>query len=74
MFIDCFTFQNLESSLKRGEPILHTSLKSLGEMALHFPSLFETKHKAIVREFVVKELLMKDMVSLNLDLRKSVSK
>ena len=59
--------QNLVESLKRGEPMIHTTLTSLGEMALHLPSLFETKHKDIVREFVVKDLLMKDLVGFNIN-------
>ena len=45
-------------------PLLLTTLTALGEMALLAPTLFETQRPAIVRDFVVKELLMKDRVSL----------
>ena len=45
-------------------PLLLTTLTALGEIALLAPALFETQRPAIVRDFVVKELLMKDRVSL----------
>jgi len=44
-------------------PLLLTTLTALGEIALLAPTLFETQRPAIVRDFVVKELLMKDRVS-----------
>ena len=52
--------QNLVSSLSYDCPLLLTTLTVLGEIALLAPSLFETQRPAIVRDFVVKELLMKD--------------
>ena len=52
--------QNLVSSLSYDCPLLLTTLTALGEIALLAPSLFETQRPAIVRDFVVKELLMKD--------------
>lgn len=45
-------------------PLLLTTLTALGEIALLAPALFETQRPAIVRDFVVKELLMKDRVSV----------
>lgn len=39
-----------------------TTLTSLGEIALLAPAVFETQRPVIVRDFVVKELLMKDRV------------
>lgn len=53
-------FTNLVSSLSYDCPLLLTTLTALGEIALLAPSLFETQRPAIVRDFVVKELLMKD--------------
>ena len=41
---------------------LLTALASLGEIAFHAPSIFEAKHKHIIREFLVKELLLVDRV------------
>jgi len=43
-------------------PLLLTTLTALGEIALLAPALFETQRPAIVRDFVVKELLTKDRV------------
>lgn len=54
--------QNLVSSLRYDCPLLLTTLTSLGEIALLAPAVFETQRPAIVRDFVVKELLMKDRV------------
>ena len=42
--------------------MLLTTLASLGEIAVHAPSIFEAKHKHIIREFLVKELLLVDRV------------
>ncbi|KAL9973177.1 hypothetical protein ACROYT_G019595 [Oculina patagonica] len=53
-------FSNLVSSLTYDCPLLLTTLTALGEIALLAPALFETQRPAIVRDFVVKELLMKD--------------
>lgn len=53
-------FSNLVSSLRYDCPLLLTTLTSLGEIALLAPAVFETQRPAIVRDFVVKELLMKD--------------
>ncbi|XP_015769541.1 PREDICTED: sister chromatid cohesion protein PDS5 homolog A-B-like [Acropora digitifera] len=53
-------FSNLVSSLRFDCPLLLTTLTSLGEIALLAPAVFETQRPAIVRDFVVKELLMKD--------------
>ena len=51
------------SSLTYDCPLLLTTLTALGEIALLAPTLFETQRPAIVRDFIVKELLMKDRVS-----------
>ena len=56
------SLQNLVSSLSYDCPLLLTTLTALGEIALLAPALFETQRPAIVRDFVVKELLMKDRV------------
>jgi len=53
-------FTNLVSSLSYDCPLLLTTLTALGEIALLAPALFETQRPAIVRDFVVKELLTKD--------------
>lgn len=53
-------FTNLVSSLTYDCPLLLTTLTALGEIALLAPTLFETQRPAIVRDFIVKELLMKD--------------
>lgn len=53
-------FANLVSSLSYDCPLLLTTLTALGEIALLAPAVFETERPAIVRDFVVKELLMKD--------------
>ncbi|KAJ7363327.1 Sister chromatid cohesion protein PDS5 A [Desmophyllum pertusum] len=53
-------FSNLVSSLRYECPLLLTSLTALGEIAVLAPALFETERPAIVRDFVVKELLVKD--------------
>ena len=50
------------SSLTYDCPLLLTTLTALGEIALLAPTLFETQRPAIVRDFIVKELLMKDRV------------
>ena len=51
------------SSLTYDCPLLLTTLTAFGEIALLAPTLFETQRPAIVRDFIVKELLMKDRVS-----------
>ena len=61
-------FQNLVSSLSYDCPLLLTTLTALGEIALLAPTLFETQRPAIVRDFVVKELLMKDRVSQHINI------
>lgn len=53
-------FTNLVSSLTFDCPLLLTTLTALGEIAVLAPALFETQRPAIVRDFVVKELLTKD--------------
>ena len=54
------------SSLTYDCPLLLTTLTALGEIALLAPTLFETQRPAIVRDFIVKELLMKDRVSFKM--------
>lgn len=39
---------------------LQTTMSALGEMALLAPSIFDTKHKEIIRDFVVKKILVVD--------------
>ncbi|EDO49632.1 predicted protein [Nematostella vectensis] len=59
-------FSNIVSSLDYDHPMLLTYLTSLAELAVLVPSLFETKQKFIIRDFVVKELLVKDRVNQNM--------
>ena len=41
---------------------LMSSMASLGEIAVYAPSIFETKHKYVIRDFLVKDLLLIDRV------------
>ena len=51
------------SSLDYENPHLLAVLTSLGQVALLQPQLFANKHKAVVKMFVLKKLLMVDRVS-----------
>eukprot|EP00794_Sanderia_malayensis_P007436 gene7436-8258_t len=51
---------SLFDSLKYDSPVLLTTLASLAEIALDAPRVFEAKHKEIVVEFVVKNLMSSD--------------
>lgn len=45
------------------DPHLLTSLSSLEELAEAYTDIFQTCHKKIVKDFVVKKLLVVDRVS-----------
>jgi len=51
------------SSLDYENPHLLAVLTSLSQIALLQPQLFANKHKAVVKMFVLKKLLMVDRVS-----------
>ncbi|XP_066923364.1 sister chromatid cohesion protein PDS5 homolog B-like [Clytia hemisphaerica] len=55
-------FTTLVDSLDEDETCykLQTTLSALGEMAILAPEVFETKHKMIIRDFVVKKILVID--------------
>ena len=44
-------------------PRLLTSLSSMEELAETFPAVFQSSHKKVIKEFVVKKLLVVDRVS-----------
>ena len=62
-FADHFYLQSLLENLEYDSPFLLTTLSSLGHLAVLSPSLFDVHHKTIVKDFVVKALLIKDRVS-----------
>lgn len=53
-------------NLEYDHPLLLSYLTTLAQMAVLAPSIFETRQKAIIKDFVVKELLVKDRVRLML--------
>jgi len=53
-------FTILTTHLEYDHAHLHTTLISLGQIAKLQPAMFETKHKLIIRDFVVKKLLVTD--------------
>ena len=56
-------FQSLLSHLDYDDTNLHTALISLGQIAKLQPEVFATKHKGVIRDFIVKNLLVVDRVS-----------
>ena len=44
-------------------PHLLTTLSSMEELAETFPVVFQSSHKKVIKEFVVKKLLVVDRVS-----------
>ena len=54
--------QILTTHLDYDHDHLHTTLISLGQIAKLQPAMFEPKHKFIVRDFIVKKLLVTDRV------------
>lgn len=60
-----FALQSLVSSLDYENPHLLAVLTSLSQIALLEPQLFANKHKAVVKLFVLKKLLMVDRVSIS---------
>ena len=56
-------FQSLLSHLDYDDSNLHTVLISLGQIAKLQPEVFASKHKGIIRDFIVKTLLVVDRVS-----------
>lgn len=54
--------QILTTHLDYDHPHLHSTLVSLAQIAKLQPAVFETKHKLIIRDFVVKKLLVTDRV------------
>ena len=57
-------FQSLLSHLDYDDSNLHTVLISLGQIAKLQPEVFAIKHKGIIRDFIVKNLLVVDRVGL----------
>lgn len=57
-----FVLQSLLSHLDYDDSNLHTVLISLGQVAKLQPNVFATKHKGIIRDFIVKNLLVVDRV------------
>ncbi|XP_031550354.1 sister chromatid cohesion protein PDS5 homolog A-like isoform X2 [Actinia tenebrosa] len=53
-------FARVLENLDYDYPLLLSHLTALAQIAVLAPSIFETKQKAIIRDFVVKELLVKD--------------
>ena len=49
-------------AMEYDHPHLLTTLSSMEELAESFPSIFQTSHKKVIKEFVVKKLLVVDRV------------
>ena len=58
--------QNCVKSLDYESSTILTTLSCINDIALRAPEVFEPHHTTIIRDFVVKELLVKDRVSLYL--------
>ncbi|CAB3993317.1 sister chromatid cohesion PDS5 homolog B-like, partial [Paramuricea clavata] len=52
--------ENRVKSLDYGSSSILATLSCISEIALHSPAVFEPHHATIIRDFVVKELLLKD--------------
>ena len=52
-------------SLNYDSKKLFATMAALGEIAAFAPSIFETKHKTIIREFLVKDLMINDRVRMS---------
>ena len=59
-----FLQQSTLAHLDYDDKDLHTVLISLAQIAKLQPDVFATKHKGVIRDFVVKNLLVVDRVSL----------
>ena len=60
-----YFLKNQSEKLKYESSSLVISLACMSEIALLEPSVFERYHTTVIRDFTVKELLMKDRVCLD---------
>ena len=51
---------------------LMTAMAALGEIAMYAPNTFEIKHKTVIREFIVKDLIIVDRVYTFLSFLKKI--
>jgi hypothetical protein len=59
-----FVLQSLVSRLDYEDPNLEAVLISLSQVARLQPQIFDSKQKAVIKEFVVKKLMLVDQVGV----------